>query len=191
MLRRLFVPILAAVTLTLVAPMTAQADTLNLADERGDVHRIGDDGSFVRAEGERRADILRTRIQHTDRALVVRTSLLRLRREGANLVMAMRIRTNEGTYREVQLEAGRRIGWGGEVSMNNRRGAVVACRAGHNINYTSDVMALRIPSSCLNSPRWVQMTLVSLFVGGRQFLADNPHNHRMRINVWTPRIRRG
>ena len=143
------------------------------------------------AEGERRADILRTRIQHTDRALVVRTKLLRLRREGANLAMAMRMRTNDGIYREVQLEAGRRIGWRGQVSMQNRRGANVQCRTGRNINYATDVMALRIPRSCLSNPRWVQMTLVSVFVGGRQFLADNPHNNAMRINGWTARIRRG
>ena len=190
MLRRLVVPILAAVTLTLVAPMTAQAATLTLVDERGDVHRVANDGSFVLAEGERRADILRTGIQHTDRALVVRTKLLRLLREGRSVAMAMRIRTNDGTYREVQLEAGRRIGWRGRVSMNGRR-AAVECRTGHNINYATDVMALRIPRSCLGNPRWVQMTLVSVFVGGRQFLADNPHNNAMRINGWTARIRRG
>jgi hypothetical protein len=189
MLRRLVVLIIAALTLT-IAPMTAQAATLTVVDERGDVHRMADDGSFVLAEGERRADILSTRIQHTDRALVVRTKLLQLRREGANLAMAMRLRTNDGTYRELQLEAGRRIGWKGQVSMNSRR-AAVECRTSHKINYATDVMSVRIPSSCLNNPRWVQMTLVSLFIGGRQFLADNPHNNRMRINVWTARIRRG
>ncbi len=189
MLSRLVVPILAAMTLTLVAPMTAQAATLKLVDERGDVHR-DTGGGFTLVEGERRADILHTRIQHTDRALVVRTKLLRLLREGAGLGMAMRIRTNDGTYREVQLQASRRVGWRGQVSMNGRRTAV-DCRTAHNINYAADVMAVRIPRSCVNNPRWVQVTLVSLFEGGRQFLVDNPHNNRMRINVWTARIRRG
>ncbi len=122
---------------------------------------------------------------------MVRTKLLRLRREGANVAMAMRIRTNDGTYREVQLQAGRRIGWRGQVSMNGRRGAPVECSAARQIDYATDVMALRIPRSCLNNPRWVQMTLVSVFLGGRQFLADNPHNNHMRINLWTARIRRG
>jgi hypothetical protein len=191
MLRRLFVPILAAVTLSLVAPMTAQADTLNLADERGDVHTFAEDGTFVVVEGERRADILRTHLEHTDRAFVVRTKLLRLRREGRDLAMAMRMRTNDGTYRELQLEAGRRLGWRGQVSMQRRRGTAVECRTTHSINYVADVMAVRIPRSCLSNPRWIQMTTVSIFVGGRRFLVDNPHNHRMRINVWTPRIRRG
>lgn len=189
MLRILVVPILAAITLTLVAPMTAQAATLKLVDERGDVHREAG-GGYTLAEGERRADILHTRIQHTDRALVVRTKLLRLRREGAELGMAMRIRTNDGTYREVQLQASRRSGWRGHVSMN-KRDMAVDCRTAHNINYATDVMAVRIPRACLNNPRWVQVTLVSLFQGGRQFLVDNPHNNRMRINVWTDRIRRG
>ena len=189
MFRRLVVPMLVALAPILVAPMTAQAATLKLVDERGDVHRETGDG-FTLAVGERRADILSTRIQHTDRALVVRTKLLRLRREGAELGMAMRIRTNDGTYREVQLQASRRLGWGGQVSMNSRRKAV-ACSTTHNINYATDAMAVRIPRSCLNNPRWVQVTLVSLLRGGRQFLLDNPHNNRMRINVWTTRIRRG
>jgi len=190
MLRKLLVPILAATALTLVVPMTAQAATLKLVDERGDVHRMAQDGSFVLAPGERRADILSTRIQHTDRAVVVRTRLLDLRREGRSLGMAMRIRTNAGTYREVQLEASRRIGWRGQVSMNSRRRAV-ECRTTHSIDYAADVLTLRIPSSCLDNPRWVQLTQVSLFIGGRQFLVDNPHNNRMRINGWTTRIRRG
>jgi hypothetical protein len=189
MLRGLVVLILAAITFG--APMTAQAATLNLVDERGDVHRLGSDGSLVLAEGERRADILRTRILHTDRALVVRTTLLRLRREGSSIGMSMRMRTNDGTYREVQLVAGRGIGWRGNVVMNNRRGASVECRTSPKINYATDVMAVRIPRSCLNNPRWAQMTLVSVFFGSRRTLADNPHNDRMRVNVWTSRIRRG
>lgn len=193
MLRKLVVPVLAAVTLTLVAPLTAQAAVLNIVDERGDVHRLSADGTqFVRAAGEERADILRTRLQHTDRALVVRTKLLRLAREGREVGMAMRIRTNAGTYRVVELNAGRRIGWSGRTSLSNRRGAAVECRTTHSINYTTDVMAMRVPSACLGNPRWVQTTLVTVFFGGRKFLADNPHNATMRINrTWTSRIRRG
>ena len=192
MLRKLVVPILAAVTLTLVAPLTAQAAVLNIVDARGDVHRGTNSGPLVLDQDEKRADILSTRIQHTERALVVRTKLLRLAREGTRVETAMRIRTNDGTYREVLLMAGRRIGWSGMVGMQNRRGATVQCRTGHSINYATDVMAVRIPSSCLGSPRWVKMTVISAFRGGRKFLADNPHNETMRINgVWTSRIRRG
>jgi glutamine amidotransferase-like uncharacterized protein len=193
MLRKLVVPILAALTLTVSASVTAQAATLDIVDARGDVHRIDNNtGTFVVADGEQRADILRTRVQHTDRALVVRTRLLRLDREGREVGMAMRIRTNDGTYRVAELTAGRRIGWRGETTLSNRRGSTVPCRTRHSIDYANDVMAFRIPSSCLGNPRWVQTTLVTVFFGGRQLLADNPHNSTMRINrVWTGRIRRG
>jgi len=191
MLRRLVASQSAAVALTLAAPAVAQAGTFTLADARGDAHRVGSDGNFVLAEGERRADILRTRIQHTDRAVVVLTKLLRLRREGGRVGVVMRLRTNDGTYREAQLQASQRIGRRGEVSLLTRRGALVDCATTHNVNYATDVMTVRIPRSCLNDPRWVQITLLSLFDNGRQFLADNPHNERMRLNVWTPRIRRG
>lgn len=193
MLRKLLVPILALLALTLGVPVAAQGAVLNIVDERGDVRRMSADGSqFVLAEGERRADILSTRILHTDRALLVRTRLDRLAREGREIGMAMRLRTNDGTGRFVQLFASRRIGWSGETAISNRRGAAVQCRTSHTVDYANDVMTVRIPRSCLGNPRWVQATVVSVFFGGRTFLADNPHNTTMRIRgVWTDRIRRG
>ena len=192
MLRKLLVPLLALLTLTIGVPVAAQGAVLDIVDARGDVWREAADGSLVKAEGEQRADILRTRIQHTDRALVVRTKLGRLAREGRQVGMAMRIRTNDGTVRFVQLEAGRRIGWRGLTTLTTRRGAALQCRTSHTIDYGNDVMAVRIPRSCLGNPRWVQATLVTVFFGGRTFLADNPHSSTMRLKgVWTSRIRRG
>jgi hypothetical protein len=190
LLRRLLLPVIAGIVLALGVPAAAEAATLNLVDERGDVHRMTDDGTFTAAVGEVRADILRTTIQHTDRALVVRTKLRQLRRE-ANIGMARRVRTNDGTYRELSLDANRRLGWRGQVTLMRRGGATVDCATTHQINYATAVMSVRIPRSCLNDPRWVQTTVVSLFVGGRQFLIDNPHNDRAGIRVWTARIRRG
>lgn len=193
MLRKLLVPILALLTLTVGVPVAAQGAVLNIVDEQGDVRRLSADGShFVLAEGERRADILSTRIMHTDRALVVTTTLDRLAREGRQIGMSMRIRTNDGTGRFVDLAASRRLGWAGETSISSRRGAVVQCHTGHRIDYANDVLSVRIPRSCLGNPRWVQLTLVSVFFGGRTLLADNPHTTTMRLGgVWTDRIRRG
>jgi hypothetical protein len=191
MLRKYFVPILALLTLTIGVPVAAQGAVVNIVDARGDVRRMDANGHWVKADGEQRADILRTRIQHTDHALLVRTKLDRLAREGRRVAMAMRIRTNDGTGRIVQLEAGRRIGWRGQTMIDNRRGSAVQCRTSHAIDYANDVMMVRIPSSCLGNPRWVQATLVTVFLGGRTFLADNPHNTTMRIGgVWTRRIGR-
>lgn len=192
MFRKFVVPVLAAVAIIFGASVSAQAAVVDIIDARGDVHRLDVDGDqFVLTEGEQRADILRTRIQHAGRALVVSTKLARLAREGREVGMTMRVRTNEGIYRVVDLTASRRIGWGGRAMMASRR-AMVECRVGHNINYATDAMKVRIPRSCLGNPRWVQATLVTVFFGGRKLLADNPHNNTMRINrVWTERIRRG
>jgi hypothetical protein len=192
MFRKLVVPILALLTLSIGVPVAAQGAVLDIVDERGDVQRMSSDGTFVAAEGEQRADILRTRINHADHALVVRTKLARLAREGREVGMRMRIRTNDGTYRLVGIGASRRIGWGGRAFMANRHGADVQCRMGHHIDYATDVMKMRIPSSCLGNPRWVQATLLTVFFGGRTLLADNPHNNTMKFKgVWTERIRRG
>lgn len=191
MLRKLIVPILALLTLTIGVPMAAQGAVLDIVDARGDVRLIDANGHWVKADGEQRADILRTRIQHTNHAVVVRTKLDRLAREG-RLGMAMRIRTNDGTGRFVQLDVGRRIGWHGKTTITTRRGAAVQCRTSHTVDYANDVMAVRIPGACLGNPRWVQATLVTVFFGRRTFLADNPHSTTMRIGgVWTRRIGRG
>jgi hypothetical protein len=190
MLRRLLVPAAAALALTVGAPLTAHAATLNLDDARGDVYRLSNTGEFERAVGERRADILRTTVRHTQRALVVRTKLLELRREGT-IAMGMRLRTNEGTYREAAVEASRRIGWRGQSSVMARRGRAVECSTEHKLNYAADVITLRIPRSCMNEPRWVQTTVISMSLSRRQFLVDNPHNERPGFRVWSSRIRRG
>ena len=191
MLRKLFVLILALLTLAIGVPVAAQGAVVTIVDARGDVWREAADGTLVKADGEHRVDILRTRIQHTDRALVVRTKVDRLAREGRQLGLAMRVRTNDGTRRLVQLDASRRIGWRGQTVIGGRAGAV-ECRTSHTIDYANDVMMVRIPRSCLGNPRWVQATLVTVFLGGRTFLADNPHTTTMRLKgLWTDRILRG
>jgi hypothetical protein len=189
MLRRRLVPLAAGIALALGTPAVAQAATVNLVDERGDVHRLNADDTVQAVPSEARADILRTTIQHTNQSVVVRTRLRDVRR-AATVGMAMRLRTSDGTYREVSLEASRRIGWRGQAILTRRGGQVVDCAVAHEISYGTAVMSVRVPRSCLNDPRWIQATVISL-VAGRQILIDNPHNHRAGFNVWTPRIRRG
>lgn len=191
MIRRLLAPLLAALLLALVAPVAAHAAVLELTDARGDVHRMDDQGEFVLAEGEARGDVLRARVNHASRALVVRIDLARLRREGRGLGVAMRIRTNESVYRVVGIEASRRIGWGGRLTLTDRRHDAVRCNTRHEIDYAADVISFRVPRSCLSKPRWVQATLFNYAFVDQNFLLDNPHNDEARVGVWTSRIRRG
>jgi hypothetical protein len=191
MLRRLVVLTVASACLAVGVPLTAHAATLNLVDARGDVYRETNAG-YRPAPAQRRIDITRTRIRHTDRALVVRTSVLELRREGRAVGMAMRMRTSKGLYREMDLTAGPIAGsWRGQVTLTRRNGSVAPCRTAHRVDYAADRMVVRIPRSCLGNPRGVQTTVVSVFLGGGRFFIDNPHNDRARINVWTRYIRRG
>jgi hypothetical protein len=191
MLRRLVVLTVASTCLAVGVPLTAHAATLNLVDARGDVYRETNAG-YRPAPAQRRIDITRTRIRHTDRALVVRTSVLELRREGRAVGMAMRMRTSKGLYREMDLTAGPIAGsWRGQVTLTRRNGSVAPCRTAHRVDYAADRMVVRIPRSCLGNPRGVQATVVSVFLGGGRFFIDNPHNDKARINVWTRYIRRG
>lgn len=103
----------------------------------------------------------------------------------------MRMRTNDGTYRLLSLDASRRGGWSGQTTLMARDGQSVDCQTEHHIDYAADVITVQIPASCLNAPRWIQATVVSYFSGRRNLLVDNPHNNKGRANVWSTRIRRG
>jgi hypothetical protein len=189
MFRRLVVCTLATVA-TLAMPVAAQGATLNLVDARGDVYRDVAKGAPKPAPGERSADIVRTKIVHAQRAVVVRTQLVRLNREGTALGMSMRVRTNEGLYREVDVFA-LRPRWRGGVDVMKRNGSSAECTTAHRFNYARDYIAVRIPRSCLGDPRWVQATVMSFSAARQRFLLDNPHNDTARLNVWSSRIRRG
>jgi hypothetical protein len=71
----------------------------------------------------------------------------------------------------------------------------VDCTAAHRINYTTNVIRLRVPRSCLNDPRWVQANVISLGEFGRpeaqaRAFFDNAHGPSRRLNDWSRRLHR-
>jgi hypothetical protein len=188
--------LLAALTTALLlvgsAGGAAHAARVDLPDARGDVWRIDYTGDTSRAPQTRTGDVRRASFVHSRSRVLVRQRFVDLRRVGAYSLHTVRVQTPSKRYREMQVEADRN-GWSGTVKVFNRRGDRVRCDAGHNIDYTRNVVVMSIPRSCLGDPRRVRATATSYWAHQRRraFLTDNPHNERAGAKTWTRWLRAG
>lgn len=197
MVRRLFVLVVVSLVAVLGAPLTAQAETVRIRDARGDMFRDDtprrNDG-YRAAPRQRRSDIRNVSFRHTGRRLVVRAKLAELQRTGDGSALSMRLRTNERRWRGVHLAVGRAEAgrWRGSVLMFRRNGTRVDCATAHDVDYDRNVMVVRIPRACLSDPRWVQGTVISMYVDrGASVYYDNALHDRRNFGSWSERVRRG
>ena len=197
MLRKL-VAVVALGLIPISASAVAHAEPVSsqtLIDERGDIWRIPGEGRPVAAPHQHRGDIRRTIIRHGKHAVTVRAKFGELTRNPQGHVLVVGLRTNTGVLRAVSLIAGQyvqRSGWRGIVTVERRDGRPVKCTTAHRINYTTNVMGLRVPRSCINTPRSVQAKAFYIGMHGKGGQAseffDNAHNPGSRMNGWTRRL---
>jgi hypothetical protein len=196
MLRRLATLSACAVALALLSPATAHAETRTLFDARGDVWAMDtpEAGQHTQAPQRKQGDIVRTVFRHTNRAVVIRSTFAELNRVGFMSLMAVRLRTSTGQVHVVGLWAGPTRDtnhWRGELVRGN--GTPMRCGT-HRIDYDANVAEVRIPRSCLASPRWVQgsMAVATMSLANDVF-TDNPVNDGPSVHLpeFTTRIFRG
>lgn len=185
-----------ALTLVVLVPGVAVADSRRLHDGPGDVwlDRSSSAEASTPAPSHRRGDILRTSVRHGARQVVVRTRFAALDRQGRRLLVLTRLRTDAGVVRSFVLVAGAREanGWRGVVTRRDAR-TEYRCGVRHRIDYAADVAVVRIPRRCLGGPRWVQMTMGVVSFEGLRVYVDNPSNDgpTQRLPAYTRRILRG
>ncbi len=178
-------------------PLAAHATPLTrltVIDDRGDMwKRLGRGDEATRAPHQRVGDINRTTITHAERAVIVRMRLTEVRRTLPMWAADVRLRTNANVFRQVTLTVGRSMGGvRGTIEVRGRR-EVIDCTVDHSIDTNAnaaDVVRLRIPRSCLDAARWVQASVVSAGVWGRNsaIYFDGAHGAQQRVNIWTRRI---
>jgi hypothetical protein len=192
MLRRLATVAVCALALTAAGPVAAHAQSLTFNDERGDVW--GHFGDAEPAPDHTRGDILRAVIAHHERQVVIRTKFVRLDRRGSRFVVAARLRTNAGVNRVARLQAGPGASsWQGTTHLYRGNNVTrVDCAPSHHIDYAAEVAVIRVPRTCLGSPRWVQATMGAASIKPRGFFADNPVNDgpTQYLPGYSARIRR-
>lgn len=103
-------------------------------------------------------DVIASSVQHRARKVVLRTRYRELTKGEDFQVQIGDIRTNENIRRYVNVfhDAEDGSSWAGIFSPRNGE---VSCSLGKTIDFTANVIEVRIPRACLSQPRWVQVGL--------------------------------
>jgi hypothetical protein len=155
-----------------LAPATAQSQTLTDPDAAGDVVRFGKDERVVAVPERTLNDVSSTRLTHSASRVAIRVEYVDLKKGGDVQGLHIRLVTDEGVRRYLQLVAHPQH-WSGETDMYNRRWHSVACGGvRHTIDYKANTMMVSFPRKCAGNPRWVKLRVVA-YAQDRGFYADD------------------
>ncbi len=183
----------------LVVPTgAAAAATLSIGDATGDTFlgqydEASDTTTYEPAGAQGNVDLEKVVVKHKGRVIVAKASYTELARSGHQFMYALRLRTNEGLKRDVNVDT-LFSGWKGEVTLARPNGNEVTCRGlSHAIDYAADTVTVKVPRSCLSAPRWVQVFTAAIgFSDSGDFYIDHGHMSGMKEKVvWSDRIRKG
>jgi len=176
----------------LLLPATAHAEKLVTEDPAGDVVvAAGDDADEKAPSDYAGVDVIRTVVAHGDTRLRLQVYFRALARDPFQFTVA-RIRTPRGHFDL----AVKRMGGTPVASLAGRdRSECRALRA--TVDLGADVVTATMPTSCLDSPRWVQVGVGAVAVDEEldvaSAYADDAHRVgeiRDRI-AFGPKVRRG
>lgn len=160
------------VALVISWPASAYAGVLVHRDPVGDMARspVGT-SAYVAAPNQVHGDITATRVVHARRAIWIQIRLRELDSTGNGNFHVVSIRTPWRT-RTVEVDAfpGH---WEGHASVTDAHGQAVACAVAHRIDYTRNRVMMRVPRSCLGTPRWIQVGIRSTVAGTLYVYADD------------------
>jgi hypothetical protein len=161
--RRAFTALLLA-GLVLAPAGAASAQTVLHHDAQGDVRQFTDSSSStsVPAPTIRNGDVKGVRFTHGSTRVSVRIVFVDLQRAGAFRGDFVRIVTNEGLRRELDLYAAPGA-WAGKAELDRPDGNRVRCSISRSIDYTANTVSLSFPRSCISKPRWVRLGIGSFW----------------------------
>lgn len=185
-----------AAGLTFTTAGTAAAEGLTVRDARGDVQaRDMETDEPTGQAGVANGDIVRTVMRHNDSRISVRIKYVDLRKAGDGRGDVVRVVTNEGVRRDVQVFAAPGM-WRGDAGMSRPNGNPVDCGVTHKINYDKNVTTLSFPRTCVSNPRWVQLGVGAMwmkFQASVYYADDAQLDGRVKANSLelSKRLRRG
>jgi hypothetical protein len=180
----------------LVAP--ASAATLSIGDATGDTYLghydAGSDTTTSETAGSQvNVDLERVVVKHTSRVVVAKASYADLTRSGQQFMYALRLRTDDGLKRDVNVDT-LFAGPKGHVALSKPNGTEVSCRGlSHDVDYAADTVTVKVPRRCLSAPRWVEAFTAAIgFSDTGDFYIDHGHMAGMQEKVvWSDRVRKG
>jgi len=179
-------------------PATSPATDPDLTDEDEDDEQC----THARDRSYKEGDITRVAIRHTNHRVIIRTNYRELTRSQGFRVLVGQIRTNEHVARDVVLIYDRDFAPKGEVVLTRHNGDVVSCGLGKTLDFTANVIEVRVPRTCLSRPRWVRvgvghisMKFTETRTGGQIVTGIDDALRTSTTDdsdlTWSPRIRRG
>jgi hypothetical protein len=151
---------------------SAYAGILVHRDPVGDMARspVGT-SAYVPAPNQVHGDITATRVVHARHAIWVQIRLRELDTTGNGNFHVVSIRTPWRT-RTVEVDAfpGH---WEGRASVTDAHGRAVDCAVTHRIDYVRNRVMMRVPRTCLGTPRWIQVAIRSTVAGTLQVYTDD------------------
>ncbi|QNN52455.1 hypothetical protein [Nocardioides mesophilus] len=181
---------------SVLAPVSATAETLKIDDGTSDaweqVFASQTSGpSYVEAGSPVNADLTRTVVRHSARRVTVRSNFVKLTKNAEGVMMAAKIRTDEGLWRAALVfHDGSRKG----AFMLKKRGEVSCTGLTKEVDFAHDAVQISVPRACLSAPRWVQVTVA----GGNYGEGASGHSYidvagiaGHRFSHWSARIHRG
>ena len=173
----------------------ASAQTLTLRDAHHDVWAgtsVNDPASSTPARHRTAGDVRWARLRYGPHRVVLTEKYADLARRGSGDLYALRLRTDRGLRRIIEVQAFPHS-WGGALGTYTPRGRSVTCDgAAEHIDYTRNLLRVSVPASCLRAPRWVRFTTMSGHITrGNVWLLDNPHNTEASYDGWSVRVRKG
>jgi hypothetical protein len=183
---RHLVAVAATVVLLATSAGPANAERVRTPDPTGDMV-VTDDmaGTTTPAPDATVGDITRVTIRYRVRALRIRVRFVDLDRTGHGVSLKGQIRArHRGVW---SFTAGGGPGhWKGTASLLNPDFQETSCNLRFRIDYDINVMVLRIPSHCLERPRWVRLNFGSIHRVGDKIYEDDAFDGH-----WSPLVHRG
>lgn len=181
----------------LLAPVAAHAEKVVTEDAVGDAVSLAEEAfeTIVPAPDEAGVDIVRTGVAHGSKRLRVTVHYRAMRRDPFHLTF-MAIATADSKF-ELVVE---RLGGKPIASIAGRREDIECQGLKAQVDLGADVLTASLPTSCLDSPRWVRVGVAAIAVSedtstpeGVAAHADDAHRAgevRDRIALG-PKVRRG
>jgi hypothetical protein len=189
--------LVAAATVVLL-PVAASAASLSIDDATDDTYlakydETTDTSTYEPAGSQGNVDLDGVVVRHTARTVTATATYADLRRTGNQFMYLLRLRTDEGLKRDVNVDT-LFSGWKGAVDLTKPNGDPVTCRGlDLAIDYTADTVTVKVPRACLSKPRYVQaFTIAAGFSEAGDQYIDHGHMPGMKEKVvWSDRIRKG
>ena len=179
-----------AVAALVSQPAYAGAEVVTRADAIGDVARspIGSSAYTpvpTRVEG----DITSIRVRHARRTIRIDIRLRDLSTTNNGNFHRIAIKSNR-RYRSIAIDAFP-THWAGRLVTTNIHGRTVGCAVSHVIDYTRNVVTVRMPRACLRRPDWVRVSARTTVAGVKYAFADDATARGYVAGlVFGPRVRR-